>query len=138
MSQPKWKLIGNNGDASPFEHGGELVFKDLTGKYDPELMIIEPLDEHTIDGKPATFTGRFPIPKPDLDDWFMEDLDLVASFIGSTKEDLSNMLMSDDLLARAMAYKSLYDYWGSSNFVDYWDLELISDLKKRYGRLKNI
>lgn len=139
MGQPKWKLVGNNGDVSPFEHGGELVFKDLTGQYDPELEIIQPVDLFTIDDKPATYIARVCIPKPDNDDWFMDELSSIASYIGQTEEELKDMLMSDNLLIRARGYKAIVDYWGPENLGSGdWELELVSDLKRKYGKLKNL
>jgi len=44
MSDPKWALVAQLGDADPVDHGGFFVFVDTTGKYDPQCVCL-PLGE---------------------------------------------------------------------------------------------
>ena len=51
--------------------------------------------------------------------WFVDDLDQVASFIGSTTKDLKADLCSADPVDRAQAYRAVGDYWGFDSFDGY-------------------
>lgn len=112
MSQPKWKLIANIGDASPFEHGGQFIFKDLTGKYPPELEIIEPMPDHiTVDSKPCANVCRIvmeDLTKDTLCNEFWgdpEEIGAVAGFIGLDPDIFISYILGSDLVNRGVAWR---------------------------------
>lgn len=147
-NQPKWKLVANVGDSNPFEDGGQFVFKDVTGKYSPELLIIEPLhipgyeniaQTSRIVLNPCTYIdgvlsdNKF---HPDHPAWFADKLDSIASTCGYPREYLINLLTSQDLAYRAIGYHLIYLSYGAENLGSEYETEKISDLRRKYGRLK--
>jgi hypothetical protein len=44
-TQPVWKILTNLGDRSPLDHGGYFIYEDTTGVYEPEAVLLEPLDD---------------------------------------------------------------------------------------------
>ena len=144
--QPKWQLVENIGDVNPFDHGGFFIFKDLTGRYDLEALIIDP-DEAEED---LVYVDRVLLEKCyftngvlsdnkyhlDIEAWFFEDLDRVCSYAGMDKEDMINNLCSDDPTDRGWAYKALIGYHGSVNFGgDGLYKESRKDIIKHFGRI---
>lgn len=150
--QPEWKLIANLGDASPLDYGGYFVYRDETGVYaeKAELLLLD--DEGDEDSKytiyrilldplkmvngyliPLEYDSSWPHPVEKYDEWFHKDLDSVASFAGSTKEDMEAALTSDDTLVRAEAYRAIGDYHGWNNLDDYPLTGLTrSEVEERY------
>ena len=108
MSQPKWQFVCNLGDVNPLDYGGFLVFKDETGAYCPEATVILVNDD-------GIHIDRILMEDYDGDGWFTDELGAVASFIGSTVEELDKQLRSDDLWERGRAYQALTDYYGTEN-----------------------
>lgn len=157
--QPLWKLIANLGDASPFEYGGYFVFVDETAVYqeEAELLIVE--NEEVEDEEDLTYTiyrimldrlkqvdgylvpfkydPSWPHPVGEYDEWFHRDLDEVASFISSTKEEMETWFTSADPLVRADAYRAIGDYHGWEN-LDSDPLTEVSrrQAERRYPRLE--
>ena len=143
MSQPKWKLIAQLGDASPVEHGGYWVFEDTTGVYAPEAELFEPNDE----------TGggdvyRFSLDKctyidgvlsdnkfhPDVAVWYADDIPSIEA--SCDHEHLIADLCSESTVIRAWAYRSLVGYHGPYEF-DQYPLTLTKrESKRRYNTKK--
>ncbi len=138
MSQPKWKLVANIGDVNPFEHGGVFIFKDTTGVYDPEILFIDPLED--IPQVANTYRVVMDIvTKESIQDEFWgdsNDIEGVAGFIGQTSQQFIDDITSDDLVRRGFAWDALVKYYGPQNFGECPDLTKISDLRRKYGRLK--
>jgi hypothetical protein len=149
MSQPSWKLLGSLGDVNPIDHGGMLVYEDTTGAYPPEAVMIRPLDESEHDESGERWiVYRFPLERcthidgvlsdnefhPEHPAWFAKDLSHVASFTGTTEEELIEALCSDHLIERAAAYEAIGSYRGFINL----DHEPVTDfdrseMEARYG-----
>lgn len=161
MSQPKWRFVANLGDASPLEHGGYFVYRDTTGVYDHEAeLLVEPEDtddrgarwtvyrieldrckivreDNTVYLVPFAYdAAAYLHPVSSYVEWFAKDLDRVASFIGSTREEMERELCSENPLERAHAYRAIGDYHGWRNLDDYPLTLTRAEVKKRYrGRL---
>jgi hypothetical protein len=134
--QPSWKFLANLGDANPAEEGGVFVYQDETGVYPPEAEVLEPhrrgrwkiyrvvLDKCTfIDG--VLSDNKFHTDKPA---WFADKVDGVINTCDCPK--IIEWLCGDDVVDRARAYQSLWEYFGLENF-DGYPLTL-DPLKERY------
>lgn len=131
MTQPNWTPVMNLGDVNPLDHGGLFVFVDLNGEYDPEVEIIEPVDEN--DDNSDLEIHRFAIPRcsyfggvlsdnqfhPAHPAWFAKSLADVARFTGETEEVLITLLCSSHPVDRAAAYRDLVSYHGIQNFAEH-------------------
>ena len=147
--QPVWTFIDNLGDANPIDYGGYFIFKDETGVYPEEAELLVPLEENDtyeiyrivldplkmLKGYlvPAKYKKSWPHPLPQYDEWFHKDLEAVAGFVGSNKEDLEAAFTSSDPLVRAEAYRAIGDYHGWDN-LDSDPLTNLSraEVEKRY------
>lgn len=123
--QPDWKFIANIGDANPAEEGGVFLYEDKTGVYAPEAEILEPRRHgvwkiHRVVLTKCTFEDGVLSDNPfhkDKPAWF-------AGKIGSTintcdHPDIIAHLCGDDIIDRARAYQSLWEYHGLENFDGY-------------------
>ncbi len=138
MSQPKWKLIAQLGDANPLEYGGYFIYQDETGVYVEEGEVLLTPDEE--DGE--HIVSRFSLEKctfingilsdnkfhPDKPAWFAKPeserkerpqdttyLSNVAEFVGLDYDDFVESFCSDDSRARALAYQAVGEYHGFAN-----------------------
>jgi hypothetical protein len=161
MSQPTWKLLGSLGDVNPVDNDGMLVYEDTTGVYPPEAVVISALIKDYEDDPDRWIVYRFPLDRctyvdgvlsdnpfhPDLPAWFATPesrraerpqdttyLSNVASFTGTTEEELIEALCSDHLIERAAAYEAIGSYHGFHGFDDdpITDLDR-SEMEARYG-----
>lgn len=141
-NQPRWKLIVNLGDVNPIEYGGYFIFKDTTGVYPEEAIFLDSTpDDKSGAWIEYCFTlDRYKLVEVDLDEttkksylvpfnynkewtqpisayeaWFVNDLDSIASSVGSTREMLIEMLCSADAINRALAYRDIGAYFGFEN-----------------------
>jgi hypothetical protein len=160
--QPTWELLANLGDVNPLDHGGYFVYRDTTGSYPEEAEYLEVPDDDTdpeSDGArwtvyrfgldkcmakpvradnavylvPASYRQDWPHPLASYDEWFHKDLARVASFIGSSLEELRADFCKDDPIARAWAYRAIGEYYGFVN-LDSYPLSLTRDeAAARYG-----
>jgi len=148
--QPKWKLIANIGDTHPLDYGGYFIYRDETGVYPEEAeLLLEPAEgenDYTIyrfildrlklkDGYlvPLDYDSSWRHPVERYDAWFHRDLGSIASFVGTTKEDLEAAFTSKDPLVRAEAYRAIGDYHGWDNLDSYPLTNLSrSEVEKRY------
>jgi hypothetical protein len=129
--QPQWELIANLGDVNPVDHGGFFVYCDVTGQYECEVEILEaPEDEEAPEGwtvyrfslDRCTFTDGVLSDNPfhpEIEAWFADRLDGVASFVGQEFHSLVRDLCSDDPIRRANAYRAIVDYFGPFEFDQY-------------------
>lgn len=151
--QPKWEMIANLGDVSPLDYGGYFVYRDTTGVYpaEAELLVVDDEgDEDStytayrvvldrlklVDGYlvPLAYDPSWSHPLERYDEWFHKELEAVASSIGSTKESLEALFTSDELAARALAYRAVGEYHGWDNFDDSPMTGMTrAEAKKRYG-----
>jgi len=142
MSQPKWRLRANIGDVNPIDHGGKFVYVDSTGVYDPEMEILEPIDDggsehweiHRFSLERCTFENGVLSDNqfhPDHAAWFADDIDRVKSCCDH--ETIIEDLCSGDPVARAFAYNSITVYFGAHEF-DQYPLKFTSrsEIRKRY------
>ena len=137
--QPKWKLLANLGDVNPIDYGGYFVYQDTTEVYPPEAellispdsdagtwtvyrFVLDRMEEYELpDGRiiliPFGFSKRSDLPFPieNYGEWFSQDLDQVAEFIGTTADQLRSMFCSPEPTDRAMAYLAIAEYHGHEN-----------------------
>lgn len=130
--QPKWKLVGNLGDASPLDHGGFFVYVDETGVYDPQVEVLEVDDEdgYAHDSAACRWTVyRFDIPRctyvegvlsdnrfhPDHPAWFADSVDSICTS-GMSPDEFRADLCCVDVIRRASAYREIMEYHGVANF----------------------
>jgi len=136
--QPDWEFVVNLGDASPFDYGGYFVFKDKTGVYDAEAELLE-LDEPDNEDStytiyrvgldrlklkkgylvPYKYTKDWTHPLSSYDAWFHDYLESVAETMGMGLDELEEDFTSADPVARAFAYRAVYDYHGWENGDSY-------------------
>lgn len=143
MSQPKWQLVANIGDANPFEHGGFFIFKDKTGKYDLEAVSLTVCD-YGPNGPDAVIESRLMLDKCYTNahgrlvdkygyanvDYPLGDLESIARCNGETVDNLINQLCSDDPIERGHGYLSIFNYYGSQG-----DNSILTnkEARKKYG-----
>ena len=142
MTQPKWKLVAQQGDANPVEYGGQWIFEDRTGVYDPEIEVWIPGIGEEGGGiafrwslvrcsyvKGVLSANKF---HPDHPEWFADSIKSVAASIGEEPDQLIQDLCGEDLNNRASAYIAIADYHGYDNF-DSYPLEMTEkEAKRRY------
>lgn len=142
--QPKWRFLANLGDVDPFISAA-LVFLDMTGVHEPEMVWFD--EDNTREGKyvvrrvvlarcsmlgnkPNTISdNRFHVDKPA---WFAQDLPHSAAVSGMDGNLAANLLVSDDPLRRAEAYRALIAYHGPDNFDSYPRLMTRSEIRRHY------
>lgn len=144
--QPKWKVIGQIGDASPLDCGGFWILQDETGNYPEEAEVLF-LDND--DDENTTYTVyRFILDKctytngilsdnefhPDHPAWFADKIDSVADYADWRPEALIEAICSDDALLRAQAYQDLAGYFGYHEFDNYPLTLTTREAKQRYGK----
>jgi len=105
-------IIANLGDVNYIDYGGLLV---VNTEYGPQGVYIEAPESD--EGQWEIF--RFDLDKPSEDEWFMDDLESVGSFIGSSADELREAFMSEDVKERAWAYESVGSYHGFNNLDGY-------------------
>ena len=138
MSQPKWKLVGNLGDATPLEYGGYWVYTDETGVYAPEAEIYFPEtgEVYRFILEPCTFDNGILSDNPYHKDhpvWFDDSIKGMASFVGIEPSQLVAEFLSDDPLERADAWRTVGDYHGYDNLDSYPLVLTAEEAEKRYG-----
>lgn len=155
--QPNWKLVGNLGDNNVVAYGGFLVYEDTTGVYPPEAELYEPNEQEETGGSVYRFIlerprfktlktegksrGLYTAQLPAAErgktwywytEWFVSDLDSVASSAGTTKFQLLRLLFSNNTLERASAYQTLRGHFAPDNFDSYPLTITEEEAKKRY------
>lgn len=130
MSQPQWKMIAGS--------DRHAIFEDQTGVYEPEMEVAEEIGEK--DGEPQFQVHRFilerqkivekdgthylvpmsykpdyPHPIDDYEEWFVENLEEVASSSGASLDEITKALCSADPKMRALVYDSIGGHWGYDN-----------------------
>ncbi len=159
--QPNWQLVANLGDVNPIDYGGQFVYIDLNGEYEPELEVLEVFDEDS--DRPIWQVFRFILSKctyingilsdnkyhPDKSAWFAKSkaeraarpqdttyLENVANSMDYPEEDMVRDLCGDNVIARAMAYKAIADYHGLDNFDSYpLQFTNMAEVEARYAEL---
>jgi hypothetical protein len=153
MPQPQWKLISSTDTTA--------LFIDETGKYLPELAIVEMTDESSDLDIEATaaVVYRFPLeqcyksefglicvepeiargnPLADYTPWFARSLDSVADCVGRPVQDLIDALCSNDPCVLAGAYDDLIAYHGLDNFdsdPQEWTMSEVAEWPERGEKL---
>lgn len=154
MSQPKWKFVGNIGDASPLEYGGFFVFVDETGTYEAEAEVYDP-DEHTAHRFTLEQYQKFPsgiVAKSWVENpyriksgedpeiranhaWWYDKLDELCETNGITRKWFINSICSEDTIQLALAYRELILYFGPDEF-DQYPLRLTeTEAEERYEEM---
>lgn len=148
MSQPEWQEVGRVGDVDLVTHGGGIIYRDATGVYPPELERCEPLEDGTVeirrvslerfkmhDGKmvPYAYQDSWPHAVHSYVPWFRDSLFSVGQCMGSSCEELTEALCSDDPQALASAYEAIGDYHGWDNLDSYPLILSQSEAEKRYA-----
>ena len=144
--QPVWRCVAQLGDADPVEYGGFWVFVDDTGVYPPEA---EKLEGYIDDQGVERFTAyRFILEDctyidgilsdnkfhPDLPVWFADKLPQVSSFCDVTVSALIGMFCSKRAETRAMAWRTIGEYFGFHELDDY-PLEMNrAEAEERYAQ----
>ena len=155
--QPKWRFLANLGDVNPFISAA-LVFIDMTGVYEPEIVLF---GEHDMEETPddrldygekevekyrvhrfsldrcsmqgakweTLSDNRFHSDKPA---WFADKLSQVADSVGAEVEELSKRLLSNDPLERAQSYIDMANYFGCHEFDSEPCLMTRGEIRRRY------
>lgn len=159
--QPKWKFIANLGDKHPLDYGGYFVYKDTTGVYEPEAVLLQ--EPESEGGKYTAY--RFILETctyingvlsdnkyhPNKAAWFAKPqgerkgrpqdstyLSSVADYVEMSTHELINLFISADPLKRALAWLAVGEYHGFDNLDQYPEKYLRAEVKKRYRtELKN-
>ena len=126
--QPVWKFIVNLGNANPIENGGYFIFEDDTDVYSPEAELFVAktgmiyrflLDRHELhDGLiPYGFSKRKDLPYPleRYAEWFNDSLRDIANFTGFDLDYLISLFTNENVIDRALAYRSVGEYHGFEN-----------------------
>ena len=150
MTDPKWRQVYRDDDS--------IVIVDEAGECDP-MMEVAPERDVTEDGegkvvrvysfdldhlKMVSYDGaRFLVPEAyeegwhspvhQYQEWFTDSLGGVASFIGTTEQDLRRDLCSEDVLLRARAYRAIGDYHGFENLDSYPSEITVEELEERWS-----
>lgn len=146
MSQPTWKYLKNIGDANPLDHGGLFVFEDETGIYPPEMERVDPVSDedgadvtiHRVVLEPCTYIdgvlsdNKFHLEIPA---WFADSIGSVATASDVEPPTLIRHLCSDDVIARAIAYRDIFDYHGWDNGDAYPRTISYKEAQKRYRKI---
>lgn len=143
--------IANLGDVYPLDYGGFIIRKrtspdkisptfeaeywpepDEDGKYTIYVFDIDRLK--LVDGYLVPFNYRpdWPHPVERYDEWFHDNLEGVASAIGTTKEALEADFISEDPIARAWAYFGVGSYHGFENLDNYPVTLTRKEMEKRW------
>lgn len=139
--QPLWQFVGNYGDVDYITHGGMFLFKDLTGRYAPELEILEePVigEEYKVYrvclDKCYYTAGVLSDNKfhKNLEAWFMGAADNMSP---EEKEELIEQLTSNKPSQRVLGYLTLIGYYGAFEFDQYPNILTRKEAKDRYKRL---
>lgn len=144
-AQPRWTMIKNLGDRSPIEYGGFFIYRDMTGQYEAEAEILDPIEENDkiarweirrftldrctwIDGilsdnqfhpeMPAWFaTPESERASRPQDTTYLADVARAAGIEDET--ELRDQLCSEIPVVRAVAYREIGNYHGWDNFDAY-------------------
>lgn len=149
-AQPIWKFLDNMGDKSPLDYGGYFVYVDETGVYPPEVEVLLVDNEQEQDDDKLTYTAhRFSLDKctfvdgvlsenkfhPECAAWWStpsKDFEGMASSQGTSVDELVRAFCSDDVLTRALAYRSVGEHWGWNNLDDYPITFKRAEARERY------
>ena len=149
--QPEWELVGTIGDVDPLGYGGGFVFRDKTGVYDPEVEYVEPIGDgggrddvqsvtvYRVTMEAHTFCDDVLSDNkyhPEIRAWYAKDLNSVCRSCDYEREDLIDLLCSDDPMYRVRGYEALASYYGWHEF-DHYHLTLTpSEAEERYSQPK--
>lgn len=141
--QPEWECIANLGDVNPIDHGGKFVLVDKTGRYAPEMEVLEKeynrrnswrvwrftMEPHTyVNGVLSDNPYH-----PDKPAWYADDITDVAEACGVEPDELIARLCSADARERAEGYYTLFSCLPADNF-DSYPLELDrEEVEERYS-----
>jgi len=162
-NNPDLKLVAQLGDSNPFDHGGQFVFIDKTGINSPFLEVLEISSgntetEYDKDGNVLIYGNmeweinhigldqciyvdgflyvKLSDDEDDLPDhpiWFSDKIEIVAEFVGLKPIELIKKFCSENVVERAVAYKSVADCYGIINFDSHPHyVQERRDLEKRY------
>ena len=133
------KIIGYVGDCHPIEYGGGIILDH--GDNRPTMRYFEPWNDSdnspievydiALDqrkrvigdgGKvyvvPIEYCDKWIYALERYGEWYDDRLPDVASFTGKTREELIDMVCSDDPIERALFYETLASYVGWHNLAD--------------------
>lgn len=149
-------VVANLGDVNYIVHGGRLVLAPTEDNPNPTVEIIDPPPEgepktgwriywfdleplkiveedNTLFLVPASWDESWPHPLASYDEWFHKGLESVAEFMGTTAHELREGFCSDNLVARAVSWCAIGDFYGFEN-LDSDPLELGEhEVYARYG-----
>jgi len=129
-NQPVWEFVCNLGDVNVADHGGFIVYRDTTGVYSPEVEMYQANDDET-----GGMMYRFILEPFSPDEWFMDKLAEVASYVDRPTADLLADLQSADIRRVASAYQSIVSYFGPFEF-DQYPVQLSEDAaQERYAKV---
>jgi hypothetical protein len=130
------KVLGNLGDASPFDYGGLIVYRVRDpGKTGPEASWIqaefwhEPMEEQP---------DRYDVYRWQIAYDAMKDLSWVdnwkeiSEFVGVSLEELKKQSQSGNPLDRAGVYRAVADYHGFENLDSYPEKYTREEMEKRW------
>ena len=126
-NQPIWKYLANLGDATPLDYGGAFLLQDETGVYPPELWIY---DADTRERSTVLLEPVKPCPDlpgdygdnrfhPNHPAWWSKGLESIAATSGMAKDELAELLCSDEPQERAEGYLAIVAHHGVFEFDQY-------------------
>lgn len=141
-NQPEWELIANLGDVNPIDYGGYFIYRDKTGVYVEEGVMLlapqsdtdkQPWTEYRVMLERCTLTDAGILSDnkyhPHHPAWFANPeeemvnrpqdttyLSRVADYVSLTLYELQKMFCSLNPVERAHAYEMVGGYHGFLNF----------------------
>lgn len=141
--QPEWECIANLGDVNPIDHGGKFVLVDKTGRYAPEMEVLEKEENRRNNWRvwrfilePHTYVNGVLSDNPyhpDKPAWYADDITGVAESCGVEPDELIANLCSADARERAEGYYCLFTCLSADSFDSYpLDLDR-EEVEERYS-----
>jgi len=150
------KHIGNLGDVNPV-HGSRYVYAPQEKTDDPYMEVVCEIED-VPEGEPNFLVYGFdlerfqllekdnhlylvvqawepdwPYPLATYDEWFHEDLGVIAECCGTSLKELRRCFCSADAMERAFAWCCVGDYHGFENLDSYARKLTKAELEDRYA-----
>lgn len=136
------------GDINPLDYGGMVLFTPEDGK-DGYLALLEgPTEEdeeesyllYRVELEHHTYENYILSDNKyhkDFQVWYGSSITLISSHCGMSEEELISLFCSEKAMDRAIAYRSVIDYYGAFEF-DQYPISLTRKEAKEWFRSRNV